>query len=81
MSPEERSALIEDIRIALQQSTVAQLSDEEHQWVKMAIKKEAQSIALRQAIIEKSITSLVWSFIVGAGLVFLDYLRTHGLRI
>lgn len=41
----------------------------EHRWVKMAIQKEAQSIALRQAIIEKSLGSLVW-----AGLCFVGFL-------
>lgn len=47
----------------------------------MAIQREAQSIELRRAIIEKSLGSLVWSAIVGLGLLVLDYLKTHGLRI
>lgn len=79
MSPEERAQLIEDIRLAL--NPVAQLTDEEHQWVKLAIQKEAQSIALRQAIIEKSITSVIWLIITGVGYMLVDFARTHGLKI
>lgn len=46
---------------------------EEHQWVKLAIKKEAQSIAVRQAIIEKSLASLVWSGLAFIGLLVWNY--------
>jgi hypothetical protein len=81
MTPQERAELIADLKEALNVAPVQQLSDEEHQWVKMAIQKEAQSIALRQAIIEKSLSSLVWSAIVGLGIVLLEYLRNHGLRL
>lgn len=80
MNQVERQQLIEDLKEALQEAK-PQLSEEEHLWVRMAIKKEAQSIALRQAIIEKSLSGLVWSAIVGVGLVFLEYLRNHGLRM
>lgn len=56
------------------------LSHEEHQWVQLAIQKEAQSIRLRQAIIEKTLGSLVWAGIVGAGMILLEYLRNHGFK-
>jgi hypothetical protein len=46
----------------------------------MAIKKEAQSIALRQAIIEKSLTGLVWAAIVGVGAMFLQWATAHGYK-
>lgn len=81
MTPQERAELIADLKEALSDAPSPQLSEEEHQWVKMAIQKEAQSIALRQAIIEKSLSSLVWSGIVGMGIVLLEYLRNHGLRL
>lgn len=77
MSPEERKELIRDIVTALGVTSTSPLSDEEHRWVKMAIQKEAQSIELRKAIIEKTIGSLVWMFIVGIGYVFLDFAKSH----
>ena len=57
------------------------LSEDERRWVKLAIEREAQSIKLRQAIIEKTLGSLLWAAIAGAGLVLLDYLRSHGMRL
>jgi hypothetical protein len=56
------------------------LSLEEQQWVRLAIQKEAQSIELRKAIIDKTISSLIWSGIVGAGYIILDFLRSHGFK-
>lgn len=56
------------------------LSEEEQHWVRLAIAKEAQSIKLRQAIIEKSLAGLVWSAVVGLGYVFLDFLKNHGFK-
>jgi len=41
------------------------LTDEEIQWVRMAIKAEAERAALRKAIIEKTLAGLVWMLIVG----------------
>ena len=82
MTPEERKELISDIIIALESTTIAPpiLSDEEHRWVKMAIQKEAQSIELRKAIIEKTLAGLVWMIIVGFGYVFLDFAKSHILK-
>lgn len=60
-------------------------SDEEMVWVRLAIKKEAQSIRLREAIIEKTLTSLVWSALVGAALIgwtlIRTYLQTRGIKV
>lgn len=58
----------------------AHLSKEEHEWVKLAIQKEAQSIKLRQAIIEKTLSGLVWAVIVGAGYLILDFFKNHGFK-
>lgn len=80
MTPEDRAQLIADLKAALQ-TAPSQLTEEEQAWVRLAIQKEAQSIALRKAIIEKTLTGLIWSAIVGCGYVFLDFLRNHGLRI
>ena len=55
------------------------LTDEEIQWVRMAIKAEAERAALRKAIIEKTLTGLVWMAVVGAATLlwsgFKDYLK------
>lgn len=53
------------------------LSDEEVQWVRMAIKAEADRAALRKAIIEKSLAGLVWICIVGIGGMIADYVVAH----
>ena len=78
MSPEERNEFIAELM--LQFKSVNSLSDEEQRWVRMAIEKEAQSIALRKAIIEKTMTSLIWMLIVGIGYVFLDFAKQHGFK-
>ena len=53
------------------------LTDDEVQWVRMAIKAEADRAALRKAIIEKSLTSLIWICIVAAGGWIADYVVAH----
>ena len=63
MSPEERKELITELMDQLK--TVNSLTDDEKRWVRMAIEKEAQSIDLRKAIIEKTLTSLIWMIVVG----------------
>ena len=78
MSPEDRKELITELMDQLK--TVNSLTDDEQRWVRMAIEKEAQSIALRKAIIEKTITSLIWMLLAGIGYVFLDFLREHGFK-
>jgi hypothetical protein len=78
MSPEERKELITELMDQLK--TVNSLTDDEQRWVRMAIEREAQSIALRKAIIEKTLTSLIWMIVVGIGYVFLDFLRDHGFK-
>lgn len=80
MTPEERAALIEDIKMALSTAPVHHLTPEEAQWVRLAIEAQAQRAALRRAIIEKSLGSLVWFFICGLGYMFVDFLRNHGMK-
>lgn len=53
------------------------LTEDERQWVRLAIQKEAQSIKLRQAIIEKTISGLVWMVVVGFVAFIGDYVRSH----
>ena len=81
MTPEERSTLIADIVTALAATPKPQLTDEELQWVRLAIEAESRKIKFRDAVIEKSLSGLVWSAIVGCGYVFLDFLKNHGLKL
>lgn len=80
MSPTERKELAIEIALILQPTATA-LSDEEARWVKMAIQREAQSIELRKAIIEKTFAGLVWAAILSVGYVFVGYLRSRGLNL
>jgi hypothetical protein len=80
MLPEERALLIAEIAEAIQSSKKHELTEEEHQWVKLAISAEARKIRFRDAVIEKSLAGLVWAAIVGVGYVFLDFLKNHGFR-
>lgn len=81
MTPEERITLVAEIAAAIRiRNTDAGLSDEEQRWVKMAIQKEAQSIELRKAIIEKTLTGLVWLVVLGIGAIIVDYAKAHGFK-
>lgn len=81
MSPEDRAILIADIAAAIGgASQPAVLSEEEQRWVRMAIQKEAQSIELRKAIIEKTLGGLAWSAVVGLGYMFLSWATSHGYK-
>lgn len=57
----------------------ALLTDKQHQWVELAIEREAQSIRLRRAIIEKTLHGLVWAAIVGIGFAVREYAIAHGM--
>ncbi len=79
MTPQDRDELIKAIAAEIRTSAPV-LSDDELVWVRMAIKKEAQSIKLRQAIIEKSLSSLVWSGVVAIGYLFVQWAAAHGYK-
>lgn len=73
MTPEERNEMMLEIAEVVR-SASPHLSAEEQQWVRMAIRREAQSVELRQAIIEKTLSSLLWSALVGLGYIVVNYL-------
>jgi hypothetical protein len=79
MTPEERAEFIADVAAAIK-AVPASLSEDEQRWVRMAIQKEAQSLELRQAIIEKSLTALVLAALSGLGYLIIDFLRNHGFK-
>ena len=81
MTPEEKKLLIRDIASAVSESIPhPALTPEEHTWVKLAIQKEAQSIKLRQAIIEKTLAGVVWMFLVGFALMVREWAMGHGFK-
>ncbi|CAB4200070.1 hypothetical protein UFOVP1356_22 [uncultured Caudovirales phage] len=79
MTPAERAEFIADVAAAIQVAPVT-LSDDEQRWVRMAIQREAQSIELRKAIIEKTLGGLVWAALVGFGYLLVDFLKNHGFK-
>lgn len=57
----------------------ALLSDDEHRWVKLAIQREAQMVAFRRAVIEKTLIGLTWAGIVAVGVILREFAIAHGL--
>lgn len=78
MTPEERAEFICAVREAA--TPAPQLSDEELQWVKLAIQAESRKIMFRDAVIEKTMSGLVWSAIVGIGYLIVDFAKNHGFK-
>ena len=73
-----RQELLELLRGAITEAVEKHpLSDEEVQWVRMAIKAEADRAALRKAIIEKSLAGLVWLALVSGGGYLVDFFLKH----
>ena len=81
MTAEERAQLIADLTLALQSVQKNELTEEEAQWVRLAIAAEARKIKFRDAVIEKSLAGLVWACVVGFGYILLDFLHTRGIRL
>jgi hypothetical protein len=73
-----KEELVELIKEAINQSIESHpLSSDEIQWVRLAIKAEAERAELRKAIIHKTLAGLVWIAIVAAGGWVLDYITSH----
>lgn len=81
MTPEERAQLASEIALILQATPKKELTDEELQWVRLAIEAESRKIKFRDAVIEKSLAGLVWSAIVGFGYILLDFAKNHGFKL
>ena len=80
MTPEERSQLAAEIALILQTAPRKELTDEELQWVRLAIEAESRKIRFRDAVIEKSLAGLAWSAIAGFGYILLDFAKSHGFK-
>lgn len=48
-----------------------------HNYIEILIKKEEQRIAFRQAIIEKTVSSLLWSASVGTLALLWQFIKDH----
>ena len=78
----DHTALIELIRETIKE-TVTQiahehpLSPEEVTWVRLAIKAEVDRAELRKAIIEKTLTGLIWTALCAIGVYFIDWFSAH----
>ena len=81
MNADERAQLIADITAAIHAFPKKELTEEEMQWVRLAIAAEARKIKFRDAVIEKSLTSLVWACVVGIGYVLVDFFHNRGLKL
>ncbi len=78
-TPEERAAFIADL-VAAMKANDACLTQDEQTWVRLAIAKQEQSIRLRQAVIEKTFSGLVWSALLGLGYMVVDFAKNHGFK-
>ena len=81
MTPEERQELVLEFTKALACNVNPhQLSDEELQWVRLAIAAEARKIKFRDAVIEKTLVGLAWLLILGIGSMFYEWAQAHGYK-
>lgn len=53
---------------------------EESEFLALAVRRAARREKLQQAIIEKSLTGLVWAGLIFVGVVFYDYIIDHGWK-
>ena len=53
------------------------LSDEEVQWVRMAIEAEAKRAAFRQAVIDKTFIGLMSSAAIGLVMYGIEFFKAH----
>ena len=53
------------------------LTDEEVQWVRLAIQSEANRAEFRKAVIEKTLLALLGSGFVAVGGVIVNYISNH----
>lgn len=75
MDKEELKSLLREVVVEAVEAHP--LSDDEIQWVRMAIKAEADRAALRKAVIEKTLAGLMWLALLSAGGWVADYVASH----
>lgn len=73
--------ILEVISLAVSTAIEAHpLSPDEVEWVRMAIKAEADKAAFRKAVIEKSITGLIATGLGAIGVYCIDYFHTLWIK-
>lgn len=81
---EERAELVQELAQALACASHPQLSDEELQWVRLAISAEGRKIKFRDAIIEKTVGALIVMAITAIlgtiGYLIVDFAKNHGFK-
>jgi hypothetical protein len=82
---ERQTALEERIPPLIEHSVKAALTDrvpsaDAMRWIQGAIREQAERAAIRRAIIEKTLTGLVWLAVIGLGAAIWDSVR-HNLWI
>lgn len=75
----EKTEFLQAMVCAVQTNTPS-VTNDEVRWVRLAIQREAERAALRKAIIDKSLTGLVWMFLLALGKVFYEYALSHGWK-
>lgn len=55
-------------------------TSEERAYLGLAVRRAARRERLQQAIIEKSLTGLVWAAVLFVGVVFYEYIQSHGWK-
>ena len=75
INKEELLAMLKEV--VLEAVEAHPLSPDEVQWVRLAIKAEVDRAALRKAIIEKTLTGLVWTLLCAIGVYFIDWFSAH----
>ena len=78
LDEETRHELVALLKTAISEAVETHpLSQEEIDWVRMAIKAEAERAALRKASIEKSLAGLVWMALATGGGYMVDFFIRH----
>jgi ABC-type dipeptide/oligopeptide/nickel transport system permease component len=78
MTPEERAEFVADIAAAIRlRLTDKPLTEQESEWVRLAIRKEAQAIEFRKAIIEKSLSALIVTAMLAIAAAAMGWFVTH----
>jgi hypothetical protein len=81
MTPDERKDLVLELAEILKQTRPdAEFSNDEVRVLKLLIRRQEQSIALRQSIIEKSLTALLVAAVLGLFGMAVAWLASHVYR-
>ena len=67
------------IKRTVEEVQAACLNPDEQRWVRLAIEREARRAALARAVIEKSLSGLVWAGLIAGGVaLWQEFLRSIG---